>query len=548
MKKLIWVVLFLLTLVPILNLAHPGLPLTHDGQDHVARIANFYQSILEGNAIPRWAGNLNWGYGHPILMFLYPFPSYVASFFHWIGFSLVDATKLVFGLSFVASVLAMYLWLSCWYGRAPAFVGAALYGFAPYRFVDLSVRGAIGEHVAFVFPPLICWGLHLLARRERPFRSALLVSLGTAGLLLSHNALSVMFLPFVVLYFVYLGFFGAKNRLQFFMLGSWYLVLGFLLAAFFWAPAFFEGKYTLRDIVTKGEYATRFVSWQWFLSSTWNYGGGDEFSKELGLLQWLGVVGSVLVFFKTKEKKFRVAIVSLLTLFFFLLFLMTSYARVIWDSITILQKFQFPWRLLSVSVFLSSILGTIVISKLPKQFALFTCFFVPLTLLVTTNTMWGPKDYLVKPESFYTGVYPGTTDTGESSPIWSVRFMEQEAKAPYEVIEGEAAIAQISRSTTKHVFSVDAKKKSRIVDNTLYFPGWTVLVDGKTLPPLDIWFQDPQYRGLINFWLEKGKHTVTLEFRETKLRRFADSVSVFGLLLLVGTVTIGKPWVWLKSR
>ena len=73
--------LILISLVPLLSLFKSGLPLTHDGQDHVARIANFYRSLIEGNLVPRWAGNLNWGYGHPILMFLYPLPSYLASFF-----------------------------------------------------------------------------------------------------------------------------------------------------------------------------------------------------------------------------------------------------------------------------------------------------------------------------------------------------------------------------------------------------------------------------------------------------------------------------------
>ncbi len=75
------IVLLALSIFPLLDLLHPGIPRGHDTPDHVARIANFYQSLAEGNLIPRWAGNLNWGYGHPILMFLYPLPSYIASVF-----------------------------------------------------------------------------------------------------------------------------------------------------------------------------------------------------------------------------------------------------------------------------------------------------------------------------------------------------------------------------------------------------------------------------------------------------------------------------------
>ena len=103
--------LIFISIIPVLSLFHPGLPVTHDGQDHVARIANFYQNLSEGNIIPRWAGNLNWGYGHPILEFLYPLPSYLASLFHFLGFTLVDSVKIVFGMSFVLSGIAMYIFI-----------------------------------------------------------------------------------------------------------------------------------------------------------------------------------------------------------------------------------------------------------------------------------------------------------------------------------------------------------------------------------------------------------------------------------------------------
>src|SRR3990167_6148720 len=97
-KNLFPLLILFVSLFALVDLFKPGLPLTHDGQDHVARIANFYQNLAEGNIIPRWAGNLNWGYGHPILQFLYPLPSYIASFFHFIGFGLVNSVKIVFGL------------------------------------------------------------------------------------------------------------------------------------------------------------------------------------------------------------------------------------------------------------------------------------------------------------------------------------------------------------------------------------------------------------------------------------------------------------------
>ncbi len=533
------VILLLISVFPLFDLLHPGLPKGHDTPDHVARIANFYQSLAEGNIVPRWAGNLNWGYGHPILMFLYPLPSYVASLFHAVGFSLVDSTKLVFAASFVASVLAMYFFARTAWGVLPGVVAAILYGFAPYRFVDLYVRGAIGEHVAFVFVPLILLGLWLLAHRTTDTRGGMLVSLGVAGLILSHNAVALMVVPLVVLYGAYLFHFESKERRRFLVLGVWSLLLGFLLSAFFWMPAFFEGKYTLRDIVTKGDFTTRFVPWQWFFVSPWNYGGGNEFSKELGLAHWAGIIGALIVFIRTKARKTRWFIGVSVLVVIASLWLMTSASNIVWEKISILQKFQFPWRLLTVTVIISSLLGAIGVSQIQKRFVVWVVGGMILLAIISTKDMWRAKEYVVKRQSHYSGIYDSTTDTGESSPIWSVRFMERRPNAMYEVIEGEAVIIPGSRNTTRHEFAVSAKTDARIVDNTLYFPGWTVSVDDRPLDLVqDLIYQDPNYRGLMTFRVPAGEHRVVVSFGETKLRKVANSISVMGLVLLIFSLLI----------
>lgn len=245
-----------LLFLPLVDLWHPGLPVTHDGQDHVARIANFYQNLSEGTLVPRWAGNLNWGYGHPILMFLYPLPSYFASLFRLLSLSFVDSVKAVFGFSFILSGLAMYLWIREEVNDSAGIAAGLLYTFAPYRFVDLYVRGAIGEHVAFIFPPLVMYFLYRLSKKQSMF-AIIGGAFAFAGLVLSHNAISLMFLPLIFLYGFYLWLKTTNKRTLLLLLLI--PILGFGLSAFFWIPAFFVGKYTLRDIVTANDYASRFV-------------------------------------------------------------------------------------------------------------------------------------------------------------------------------------------------------------------------------------------------------------------------------------------------
>lgn len=535
-----FIFLLLLSFIPLLDFLHPGFPLTHDGQDHVARIANFYRNLEEGNIIPRWAANLNWGYGHPILMFLYPLPSYIASFFYFLGLSLVDSLKIVFGLAFILSGFSMFIWLKEFLGEKAGILGAMLYFFAPYRFVDMYVRGAIGEHVAFIFPPLILFFLLQLSKKLTIYR-IIGGSIAMAGLILSHNAITLMFLPVIFLYTLYLLFTseepksllrhlrgGTKSPLGG---GVLMMFLGFGLSAFFWIPAFFEGKYTLRDIVTAGGYLSNFVRFQDLLYSPWNYGGTGQFSVQVGVVGWIVAILAIpiSILFKNKKEKLWILTVSAFLIFITTLFLMISESKGVWQILTTLQKFQFPWRFLSVSVFATSLLGGLAMYAAPKKYQFTILILATVTILLANKEYWHVKDYLYKPEAFFTETYAGTTDTGESGPIWSVRFMEKVPNAYAEVIDGKAIVGEMTRKSTRHDYYVTADEKTRIRHNTLYFPGWEVLVDRKPVP---IEFQDPANRGLITFYVEEGEHDVEVVFKETKLRQLANAISLLSLLLI----------------
>jgi len=530
-------ILFLLLIfsLPLLPLFHSGLPITHDGQDHIARIANFYQSLSDGNIIPRWAGNLNWGYGHPILSFLYPLPSYSASFFHFLNFSYIDSLKIVFGLSFVASGIAMYLWVRNFLDENSAILASILYLYAPYRFVDLYVRGAIGEHVAFVFLPLILYFLLKFYKTENEKREVwygLGLSFSVAGLILSHNAISLMFFPFVGFYMLSLW---SKNNFfgKFFLTSLAYLILGFLLSSFFWVPAFFEGKYTLRDIVTGGEIFSRFVGFKDLVYGQWSYGITGQFTTQIGAVGILALILSPLIFKRLfgKERKKAFFVLGTVAYAIFGIILMLNFSKPIYETITILEKFQFPWRFLSIVIFATAVLGGIGLSvvKNPKIRMVLLVLF-SLLAIIPTISFWRANGYLQKPDSFYEKVYYGTTDTGESSPVWSVRFMEREPKLRIEIVEGEAEIMQTQRTSTRHSYQIVSASGARIKENTLYFPGWKVYVDGKENKKVE--FQDARYRGIITFYVERGRHKVDVVFEETKLRFAANMVSLISIVLV----------------
>lgn len=522
-------VLLILSLFPIFALLPSGLPITHDGQDHVARIANFYLNLEQGNIIPRWASNLNWGYGHPILMFLYPLPSYVASFMHFIGFSFVNSTKIVMGLGMVLSLPFMYLWLREFSSKYAALFGAVLFTYAPYRFVDLYVRGDVGENLAFPFIPLTLYFVYKLYKQQN-LKYLILGSVSLAFLILSHNAISLMLMPFIFVYCLLLVYLSKFNK--YLILNILFLILlGFALSAFFWIPALLEGKYTLRNIVTAGTNVNRFVDFKQLIYGPWNYGITGQFTLQFGLFQWIALLLSPLVLILDRKDKYKFYLAFILIIFsVFSIFLMLPISNFIWSKIILLQNFQFPWRFLAVIIFTTSVFGTLLLDSLSKKNNIkYISIFSILVILLISSFYAKPKAYQEKSESYYTGIWESTTDTGESAPIWSVRFMEHRPSAHLEIIDGYAKIKELGRSSTVHKYQIKVDAKTLFRENTLYFPGWKITANNS---PLEVNFQNKDYQGIMTFFLNKGSYEIIARFEETKLRLISNAISLFSLICI----------------
>ena len=473
-------------------------------------------------------------------MFLYPLPSYFASFFHFVGFSFVDSFKIVMASAFILSGITMYLWVRRFLGEYAGVIAGALYMFAPYRFVDLYVRGDIGEHIAFLFPPLILYFLLLLNDSKTTIQKywyGILASLSIAGLVLAHNAVSLMFLPFIIVYNLYL-FYEEKN-IKNLIFSGFTVLFGLLLSAFFWIPALFEGKYTLRDIVTgHGEYASRFVNIQSLIYGSWNYGQTGQFTVQIGIIQIAALIIFPFVLAYLYKRKIQQSLLYILVFLYAVtgIFVMLPISQFIWSHISLLQKFQFPWRFLGIVVFATAVLAAFFVSLFKGRVQKMIIIILIVLMLFFTHTDWHAKGYQIKPSTFYTGVYPGTTDTGESSPIWSVRFMEHKAKGPIDIIGGDAVVKVGKRTFNDHVYSVKvASNTAQLKENTLYFPGWNLFIDGKES---EFQFQDPHNRGLMTFFVTKGTHRVEFRFKNTKIRMMSEWLSLGALLLVLGGIIV----------
>lgn len=505
------------------------LPHTHDGLVHLARIGAYFKALHDGQIPVRWAGDLNYGYGMPLFNFMYQVPYAIASVLIFLGLGLVSSFKITLALSFILSGIFMLGFsLAFFQDYKKAILVTIFYQFVPFRIIEILIRGSFGEVYAYAFLPLVLWGIVVVFKKQN-YWSILLTSISTALLIISHNALSLVF------FIITLGFvitFGENKKN--YILGIASLFLGLLLASFYWIPALFEHKYTYGDLFMKNLYLSHFPPLLSFFTPNFlnnkslQTGG---IAVQIGLFHMLVLFVAIFTFFHNKKitYKLKKLFIFCFIIFAIALFFMQPISKPIWSHVAQLRQFQFSWRFLSVVGFATSLLSVCLLNYnfFNKKWIYFTILFM---VIFSTAYYWKPSLGLDKiNENYYWNFPLNTTYFGETDVIWSQGPKNRYPKKRIEIIGGKGEITDFQKKSNLQTFSVDAKTDIQLVDHTQYFPGWRAYSDNMPVP---IQFQDQHWRGEIIFFVPKGKHEIKVVFGESKTRFIADMLTMGTIIFL----------------
>jgi hypothetical protein len=167
-----------------------------DGIDSVWNlgwIQAFVQLHKQGLTIPHWLPESGFGLGSPTFYFYPPLAFHLAALLNWItGIAdLSDLFRLESVIATLASIVTAYLFLSNFQQNVRRkWIGALLYGIAPYRLSCIYTRSGLGEHIGLIFLPLI----FLYAWRtveKQSFRDALFLGLWIAFTVLCNVPLAL---------------------------------------------------------------------------------------------------------------------------------------------------------------------------------------------------------------------------------------------------------------------------------------------------------------------------------------------------------------------
>ncbi|PIU33439.1 hypothetical protein COT04_00080 [Candidatus Shapirobacteria bacterium CG07_land_8_20_14_0_80_39_12] len=534
-KKKIIEVLFLLavilSVIPIIiPFFHKGFFPTHDDVQ-VGRIFEMFQALKYGSFPPRWASGLLFGHGYPLFVFYSPLTYYLGALLVFAGANFLVATKIVFLMAFFLGAIAMYLLVKEMFGRLPGLVASVLFSYAPYKAVDVYVRGNLPEFLSLSLFPLVLWFNWRLLKSKNSIWLPLF-ALSLALLFLTHNISFVIFSFFLAVFNLVI-ILGQKEKKEMFIKAIGGGLLALLISSFFWAPLLAETKLVkLSSQPWPLSYDKFFLTYKQLWSSPWGFNGFHEpqpMSLQIGKTF---IVFSILAFLIGLFRKYdlhKKAWLFFSGFFFFSVFMTTFPSNFIWKALPFLAFFQFPWRFHILITFCGSVLiativyylGQIMVQKKWAKILVGLVALMIIGLVVFENYRF------FKPKLYWEplAVSETTTWDDEYLPVWvKVKPKDYEGEK-VKVVEGEGEIKEINWGYLEKDFIFLAKKESVVELAHIYYPGWKAFVNGEE-EKIDYGNE----RGLMKLKLSEGQNLVKFKFLRTPLRLTSEIASLIGLL------------------
>jgi hypothetical protein len=513
----------------------------HDALEYLPRNVEFYQMLLSGQPIPRWASDLSGGYGEPFFNFNPPLFYYLSAMLHNVGFSFIAAENLAcFALLLLAGV-GMYLLASKFFGRRGGLVSAAAYLFAPYVLVTLYVRHALADFSALAFIPLAFGGLYRFSTAGG-YGSLLVGAVSLALLLLSSSPLALITTPCLGVLIGWLTW--DRRSLEVFLRGAWCLALGLGVSSFFWLPALLEREFvhTHRLLESFLDYHNHFLYVDQLLSSAWGYGlsvpgRGDGMGFGIGPVHLALSAAALLLLWRLRRASALAApMLSCLLLIGFVAAFFCVYAsQFLWERLSLLQYIEYPWRFLSlIAVATAFTCGFPFLLLAPRHARLADGLMAALILglLVSSLPHAKPEKFIDVADADFSPEkiaerYIAVTTAWEYEPIWVTERPAAAAGTRVAVVAGQGRLSIARQTPTEYQLRADLMDEAQLRVKAFYFPGWTLTVDGAEQA---IDRTNPQ--GVMEFWLPQGIHDVRLAFADTPVRLWAMRVALLTSLLL----------------
>lgn len=342
------------------------LPLEHDTLFHLSRIEGYARAIRNYDFFPVIYPYKNNGFGYASPLFYCDIFLLIPAVLYNLGLGVSTCYKIAVFLATYASSLTFYLALhAITKKKSASIIGVLAYLFSNYHISDVYVRSSLGEIFAFIFFPIVLWGIYNILYEEKI--NWVLLVIGFSGLLLSHN---ISFLFSVILFGLFLIINIKKVLQNKLIIISLLKAVGFtiLITLFFLLPMF-EMMASDKYFVTYYSYTeylktSALLPWQFFANETVFGMGTSDATPAMVVNVGYFLTFIPLIYFSMKNK--NSFITTCLFLGYFFMFMTSSFFP--WIHFGFLSVIQFTWRLNLLVITLLTPVVSYIFSKVDKKF------------------------------------------------------------------------------------------------------------------------------------------------------------------------------------
>ena len=525
----------LLVTVPILLNGMPG---GNDMPQHFQFAQTFYNSMLNGEIYPSWAGNPNYGFGDVSVRFYPPLTYFLLAFFRFVAGNWFDAAYLNFTFLFFAGGIGAYKLAREFFSENAALCGALVYIFVPYHLNQLYGAALFAEFTAAAFIPFCFLFAARICRQGRLF--------DVGGLALAFGLLVLSHLPSIIIVSICLLIFSLLSLKKdnffkaVFKLAA-AVLLGLLASCFYWARMVAELDFVKHN---SEAFATDFYSYKSYFAfaSLFEFTGVNTAQTstflDLMFLVMLGIlIPNAFIYFTNVERKSDSRIRNLAVITVFSMLMATPLSLKIWEFLPFLQKIQFPWRWLMIASVGGAFFAAagfdfaVKLFKTSKRHLAILAFglilvCIPFNFLRIMNPLFSyPKDY-------FNTVVENFKSSAGCECWWSV-WAEKDALLDRTKISVNNRQSEITNwLSTDRNFTIEAGEAGKVRLATFYYLRWQATVNGAKTEVT------PDENGAITFEIPAEKSDVRLFFVEPPFVRNTFYISiltwfaVFGLLIL----------------
>lgn len=588
-----YLITFFLFIVTVAVVTHPywaidAFPYTHDGENHLARFANYKIALKEGQFPPRIGPNLYNRYGYPVFNFNYPLANILS-----VPFSFFKIPyEVTFSIQVITAVIAA--WLGVWFSAKnslkkmhvlPA-VLASLYLTTPYLTTALFYRGNIGEIWAYALFPwlyLTCIWLYNYQFLKKEFLKPL-TTLAILGIwisfLMAHNLAVLISVPMLIAFAVIC----FKNSLATYARAVVQALVAVASTLWFWLPALMEKQYTtLSDVGLSSQYNTHFLHLYDIFVQAHRFGFSldgviNSGTPSIGVsflvlfILFFGIfLHQVTVYISHKRTQRIKGTINkvqkiqhntdividvstsllLMGVALFSLLMSTNASSPLWELNTQLSLIQFPWRWLLITPIVLVIGFVFSVSSLIKKNAtaavtinrVLLVVLLPLLLVQLIGiTRYSPADTFTKNIEDYDAFTMTTSTQNENMPR-TFLYTDIGAWQPTPTIvsptsEDSYTVTVDAWNGSKRTYSIENTEPVLVAEPTMYFPGWKTNIttgDESRFISLEESIQEyeSELQGRIGFLLEPGSHTIQTKFtQDTWPRTVGNTISVISFLAI----------------